>query len=99
MENNNLKLELLVQQVAEAVLTTTETIDRLAARIDVLVTQVEAQGQQLHEQSYQILVLGESVQSLLEIHQESIQPLVELTESLKKIVEVIELPDNNQSSS
>jgi hypothetical protein len=36
MENN--ELQLVIKQLAEAVLTTTETVDHLANRIDALVT-------------------------------------------------------------
>lgn len=93
MENN--ELQLVIKQLAEAVLTTTETVDRLATRIDALVTQVETNSQLIQQQGYQILVVGESVQDLSQIHQETIEPLLEITASLKKIVSVIELPDNS----
>jgi uncharacterized protein YoxC len=93
MENN--ELQLVIKELAEAVLTTTETVDRLATRIDALVTQVETNSQLIQQQGYQILVVGESVQDLAQMHQETIEPLLEITASIKKIVSVIELPDNS----
>ncbi len=83
------RLESIVEQIGEAVLATTETIDRLADRIDNLSTQVEAQGKQLQQQGYQILALCDAVQTLAESQDNSLQKLTQLTQALEGLVALI----------
>lgn len=58
------RLESIVEQIGEAVLATTETIERLADRVDHLSIQVEEQGKQVQQQGYQILALCDAVQTV-----------------------------------
>jgi ABC-type transporter Mla subunit MlaD len=74
-----------VQQIGEAVLATTETMDRLADRVDALVNQVQQQG-------YQIFALSDAVQTLSEVQTESLQRLDRLTDVLERMVTAIEQP-------
>ncbi len=79
-------MEGLIQQIGEAVLATTETIERLSERMDSLVEQVQQQG-------YQNFALGDAVQTLTETHGESIQRLDRVAEALERLVRAIEQPD------
>jgi ABC-type transporter Mla subunit MlaD len=79
-------LELIVQQIGEAVLATTETVDRLSERVDALVNQVQQQG-------YQIFALSDAVQTITEVQNESLQRLDRLTDTLERLVHAIEEPD------
>lgn len=72
------RLEVLVQQIGEAVLTTTETIESLAARLDGL-------SQQVEQQSYQIFALSEEVKGLASAQQTDLQRFVLLAESLERL--------------
>jgi chromosome segregation ATPase len=87
------RLESIVEQIGEAVLSTTETIERLAQRIDALSIQVEAQGKQVEQQGYQIFALCDALQSLAETQQISIQEINQLTKSVDKIVFLLESVD------
>ena len=86
------RLESIVEQIGEAVLATTETIERLAERVDTLSSQVEEQGKQLQQQGYQILALCDAVQTLAETQDDSLQKLTQLTQSLERLMAMIEEP-------
>jgi len=80
------RLESIVEQIGEAVLSTTETIERLSDRVDALSLQVEAQGKQIQQQGYQIFALCDAVQSLADSHKDSLQQLSELSQTVDKLV-------------
>jgi len=76
-------LELIVQQVGEAVLTTTETVEQLSGTIDALAKQVQQQG-------YQIFALSDAVQTIAENQDATLERLGQLTETLQRLVAAIE---------
>lgn len=77
------QLEAVLLQIGEAVLATTETVDRLADRMDLLVTQVQQQG-------YQLFALSDAVQSLAATQDESLKRLDRLTDVLERLATAIE---------
>jgi hypothetical protein len=87
------RLESIVGQIGEAVLSTTNTIERLAQRVDALIVQVESQGKQVQQQGYQIFALCDAVQSLAETHKDSLQEINQLTKSVDKIVFLLQSVD------
>ncbi|MEH2002877.1 MAG: hypothetical protein V7L00_29810 [Nostoc sp.] len=87
------RLESIVEQIGEAVLSTTETIERLAERLDTLSIQVEAQGQQVQQQGYQIVALCDAVQTLAESQHDSLQKLNQLTQTLDQFMSLIQALD------
>ncbi|MBE9049729.1 hypothetical protein IQ243_04780 [Nostocales cyanobacterium LEGE 11386] len=87
------RLESIVEQIGEAVLSTTETIEHLAERLEHLSLQVEAQGKQVQQQGYQIFALCDAVQSLAESQDDSLQRLTQLTENLDKLTSLIQGSD------
>ena len=87
------RLESIVEQIGEAVLSTTETIERLAERLDTLSIQVEAQGQQVQQQGYQIVALCDTVQTLAESQHDSLQKLNQLTQTLERFISLIQALD------
>lgn len=86
MDQQNYELALIVQQVGEAVLASTETVDRLSERMDALADQVQQQG-------YQIFALSDSVQTLAQVQEESLKRLDRLTIALERFVNAIEQTD------
>lgn len=84
------QLDGIVQQIGEAVLATTDTVDRLSERVDALATQVQQQG-------YQIFALSDVVQTLAEAQDESIKRLDRLADLLERFVVAIEQPDQGTS--
>ncbi|WP_427162523.1 hypothetical protein ACQFX9_13820 [Aliinostoc sp. HNIBRCY26] len=90
------RLESIVEQIGEAVLSTTETIERLADRLENLSCQVEAQGKQLQQQGYQIFALCDAVQSLAESQDDSLQKLAQLTQTLDKLTTLIQGLDEDE---
>lgn len=87
------RLESIVEQIGEAVLSTTETIESLAERLDTLSVQVEAQGKQVQQQGYQIFALCDAVQTLAESQDNSLQKLTQLTETLDKLMSMLQGSD------
>ncbi|HEY9655305.1 MAG TPA: hypothetical protein V6C50_07420 [Crinalium sp.] len=79
-------LELIVQQIGEAVLATIDTVDRLSQRMDTLTNQVQQQG-------YQLFALSDAVQTLTEAQQESLKRLDRLTEALEHLVTAVDPAD------
>ncbi len=90
VENRISRLELIVGQIGEAVLATTETIDRLADRVDNFVIQVQNQGQQVQQQGYQLFALSDAVQTLAETQNESLKQLDQVTQTLQQLATAIE---------
>lgn len=95
------RLESIVGQIGEAILATTETIDRLADRVDALAIQVQHQGHQVQQQGYQLFALSDAVQTLAETQNDSLEQLGQLTETLQRLAAAIEameglpVPKNN----
>ncbi|WP_245939919.1 hypothetical protein [Stenomitos frigidus] len=83
---NRPELELIVQQIGEAVLATTETVDCLSQRLDALASHVQQQG-------YQVFALSDAVQTLTEAQQESLQRLDRLTDVLERLVTAVDPSD------
>lgn len=79
-------LKPLVQQIGEAVLATTDTVEKLAEQMDVLTKQVQQQG-------YQIFALSDTVQTLAENQDAALERLGRLTEVLERLVRAIEESD------
>lgn len=86
MDVQTSQLESVVQQIGEAVLATTETVDRLSGRVDSLANQVQQQG-------YQIFALSDAIQTLAEVQEESMKRLDRLTNTLERLVEAIAAAD------
>jgi ABC-type transporter Mla subunit MlaD len=89
------RLESIVEQIGDAVLATTETIDRLADRVDALTTQVQQQGHQVQQQGYQIFALSDAVQSLAETQEAYLQQLAQLTDALQHLLTAPEVTDQS----
>lgn len=83
MDVQSTSLESIVQQVGEAVLTTTETVEQLSGTIDALAKQVQQQG-------YQIFALSDAVQTIAENQDATLERLGQLTETLQRLVAAIE---------
>ncbi|MBE9125157.1 hypothetical protein IQ257_07635 [Coleofasciculus sp. LEGE 07092] len=91
------RLESIVGQIGEAVLATTETIERLADRVDALAVQVQHQGHQVQQQGYQLFALSDAVQTLAENQNESLEQLGQLTVTLQRLAAAIEATDKSVS--
>ncbi len=83
----NQALAQIVQQIGEAILASTDTVDTLAERVDALANQVQQQG-------YQIFALSDAVQTLAETQVESLKRMDRLTDVLERLVIAIEQQDD-----
>jgi ABC-type transporter Mla subunit MlaD len=79
------QLETIVQQIGEAVLATTDTVDRLADRLNSVANQMEQQG-------YQIFALSDAVETLSQAQTESLKRLDRIADALERLVSAIEQP-------
>lgn len=94
MDIQSVSMESVVRQIGEAVLTTTETVDRLCQQVDALTKQVQQQG-------YQIFALSDAIQTLAENHDGALERLDRLTDTLQQLVSVMEsskLEDSKKSA-
>ncbi|TVP61098.1 MAG: hypothetical protein EA343_15345 [Nodularia sp. (in: Bacteria)] len=92
------RVESIVEQIGEAVLSTTETIEHLAEGLENLSVQVEAQGKQVQQQGYQVLALCDAVQSLAESQEYSLQRITQLTQTLDRLMFLIQGSQSQASS-
>lgn len=83
MSTESSSLEALVREIGEAVLATTETVDQLTGHMDALSKQVQQQG-------YQIFALSDTVQTLAENQDATLERLAQLTDTLQRLVAAIE---------
>lgn len=86
MDTDLQRLEMIVEKMAEAVISTTETVERLAEKVEALATQLQTQGQQ---QSYQIFALSEALQTLVDSQTESREQIDKLAQLLHSFVSVL----------
>jgi uncharacterized protein YoxC len=77
------QLQAVVQKIGESVIATTDTVERLATRMDGLAHQVQQQG-------YQIFALSDAIQTLAENHDGLMERLDRLTQSLQDLVSAID---------
>ena len=84
------RLESIVEQIGEAVIATTETIEKLGDRVDSLSGQVEEQGKQIQQQGYQILALCDAVQTLAESQDDALKKLTGLAQTLDRMMVILE---------
>jgi chromosome segregation ATPase len=77
------RLEKIVVQIGESIIATTETVDRMSDRIDMLSTQVQQQG-------YQIFALSDAIQTLAENQDAALIRIDALTETLQRLAIAIE---------
>lgn len=85
------ELATLVQHIGEAVLATTETVEKLSNHVDGLSKQVQQQG-------YQIFALSDAVQTLAENHDAAIARMDQVVEVLQRLVNALELSEDPNSS-
>ncbi|MGG6292936.1 hypothetical protein ACQ4M4_00820 [Leptolyngbya sp. AN02str] len=92
MDGQSGRLEALVQQIGEAVLASTETIDKLSEHLDILAKQVQQQG-------YQIFALSDAVQTLAENQDAALARMAQVTETLQQFVIAIQEADDGEPNS
>jgi chromosome segregation ATPase len=91
---NTNRLESILEEMGEAVITATQTVECLAERLDSLTIKMEQQEEQIKQQGYQIFALSESLQTLVEINSESSEEMRQLIAVLKSLLKI-----SNQSRS
>lgn len=79
-------LATLVQQIGEALLVTTETVEKLSNHLDEVSKQVQQQG-------YQIFALSDAVQTLAENHDAAIARMDQMVATLQGLVKALEADD------
>lgn len=84
------RLEKIVEQIGEAVIATTETVECVSKQVDALTHQVQQQG-------YQIFALSDAVQTLAENQEAAMVRLDKLTDTLQNLAHAIENTDKAAS--
>jgi predicted nucleic acid-binding Zn-ribbon protein len=89
------RLESIVSKIGQAVLATTETVERMAERVDTLAVQIQHQGHQVQQQGYQIFALSDALQTLVETQSKSDEQVNQLTNAIQHLIATLET--QNQS--
>ncbi len=84
------RLEAIVEQMAHAVLATTDVVDRMGERMDFLSLQVQQQGQQFQQQGYQVYTITDAVQTLIENQADSAKQLNDLMITISHLAKALE---------
>jgi len=84
------RVEAIVEQMAHAVLATTEVVERMGERIDFLSLQVQQQGQQFQQQGYQVYTITDAVQTLIENQADSAKQLNDLMITISHLAKALE---------
>ncbi len=84
------RLEIIVEQMAHAVLATADVVDRLGERMDFLSLQVQQQGQQFQQQGYQVYTITDAVQTLIENQADSAKQLNDLMITITHLAKALE---------
>jgi hypothetical protein len=93
MENNSThyhqtseaRLEGIIAKIGEALIATTETVERLAERVDILAIQVQHQSHQVQQQGYQILALSDAIETFVKTQDSNdanIQRLIQVLQNV-----------------
>ena len=80
------RLELICEQMGEAVIAASETVEHLSSKIDSLLKRIEYGTEQTSEQGNQILALSECLQTLVEINSQSIMGVDRLTSTVQDLL-------------
>lgn len=88
MEVQSGRLESLVQEIGEALLVTTETVEKLSSNVDGLAKQVQQQG-------LQIFALSDALQTMVENQDATLVQLKQVTDALQRLVTAIEDTDDD----
>lgn len=84
------RLEVIVEQMAHAVLATTDVVDRMGERMDFLSLQVQQQGQQFQQQGYQVYTITDAVQTLIENQADAGKQLNDLMITISHLAKALE---------
>ena len=75
----------IAKHIGEAIIATTNTVEKLAEKINDISEKVERQEHQIQQQGYQIFALTESVQTLVDSQSESKEQLTRLTNIIRTL--------------
>jgi ABC-type transporter Mla subunit MlaD len=86
-------LDTIVIKIGEAVVATTDTVEKIADHVNAIAAQLQQQEGQIQQQGYQIFALGEALQTLLDSQVTSQQQMSELNQTLQVLID--RLPPNS----
>jgi ABC-type transporter Mla subunit MlaD len=80
-------LQTIVIKIGEAVVATTDTVEKIADHVNAIAAQLQQQEGQLQQQGYQIFALTEALQALIDSQVSSQQQMNELQQTLKTLLD------------
>ena len=80
------QLTSIIKHMGEAIIETTNIVEKLAKKMNDISEKIEQQEYQIQQQGYQIFALTESVQILVNSQSESKEQLTQLTNVLQTLV-------------
>jgi ABC-type transporter Mla subunit MlaD len=88
------RLTSIVAHMGEAIISTTETVEKLAEKVDAIAVQLQTQGHHVQQQSYQIFALSDALQTLVDSQADSKKQVEQLMAILKDFVLTVKESDN-----
>lgn len=86
MSDQTEQLTNIIENIGEAIIATTNTVEELSKKINDVSNKIERQKNQIQQQRYQIFVLTESIQTLVDSPSESKKQLTQITNILRTLV-------------
>lgn len=80
------QLTSIVKYMGEAIIATTNTVEKLAKKMNDISDKIEQQEHQIKQQGYQVFALTESVQTLVDSQSKLKEQLTQLTNILQTLV-------------
>jgi hypothetical protein len=80
------RLENIVEKTAHTVIASSETVEKLAKRVDALAIQIQHQNHQVKQQGLSIFALTDAVQNLVELQTQSNIQLQQTTKVLRHLI-------------
>jgi ABC-type transporter Mla subunit MlaD len=90
MSDNPQRLASIVVQIGEAVVATTDTVEKLAIQVQAIANQLQQQEHQVQQQSYQLFALSEILQTVIDSQLSSQQQISQLNHNLEQLIAKLE---------
>ncbi len=93
MTDQTEQIEIIIQNMGEAIIATTNTVETLAEKLNDISDKIQQQENQIQQQGYQIFALTEAIQTLVDSQSQSQDQLTQLTDLLQTLVTTLNSPN------
>jgi ABC-type transporter Mla subunit MlaD len=80
-------LDTIVIKIGEAVVASTDTVEKIADHVNAIAAQLQQQEEQIQQQGYQIFALSEAMQTLIDSQVASQEQMNQLNQTLQTLID------------